>query len=80
VACVTKSAFGSNRVTLVLDRGNQCVVTDQGGIEVHAYSLPGYVDNHCAHTVERAERALDGGLASRARDFGYRYDLSAHDD
>jgi hypothetical protein len=80
VACVTESAIRSNRVTLVLDRGNQCIVTDQGVIEVHTYSFASYVDNHCAYTVERPERALDGGFAGCARDFGYRNDLCAHHD
>src|ERR1700679_2946197 len=79
VACITESAIRRDRVTLVLDRGNQCVLTDQGVIEVHAYAFAGYVDDHRAYTVEWAERALDGGLAGRARDFGYRNDRCAHD-
>jgi hypothetical protein len=66
VVCVIASAIRCNRVTLALDRGHQCVVTDQGVIEVHAYSLGGYVDNGRVYAIERVERFLEGGLASRA--------------
>jgi hypothetical protein len=53
-------------------------VTDQSLIEVHAYSLGGYIDNGRVYAIERVERTFDGGLASGARDFGYRNDRCAH--
>jgi hypothetical protein len=69
-----ESAMRGNRVTMVLDRGNRSIVTDQSLIEVHADLLAGNVDNHRAYTGERAEGVPDGDLAGLARDLGYQND------
>jgi hypothetical protein len=55
-------------------------VTDQSLIEVHPYSPGSYIDNGGVYTIERVEGFLNGGLASGARDFGYRNDRCAHGD